>query len=70
MRKGWRYADEQLLIEHYDKLTIKELKRFFPDRSDDSINAKIKRLKEKGKISGNKEEDAKKRALQQRGKDV
>lgn len=70
MPSGWRYTDEQLLIRYYPVMTIKELKRFFPNRTEDSINAKIKRLKERGKISENKDRDTINRALRQRGKSV
>lgn len=70
MAKGWKYTDEQLLIRYYKSMTIQELLRFFPDRSADSINAKIKRLKEKGKLDGYKNEDTVDRALRQRGKPV
>ena len=64
----WGYADEQLLIRYYKTMTIQELTRFFPNRSADSINCKIKRLKRKGKIRGCKDDDARDRALRQRGK--
>lgn len=70
MPKNWKYTDEQLLIRYYKTMTIQELRRFFPDKSADSINAKIKRLKEQGKIEGYKDEEAKDRALRQRGKAV
>ena len=70
MPSGWKYTDEQLLIRYYPIMTIKELKRFFPNRTEDSINAKIKRLKERGKINDNKDRETIDRALRQRGKSV
>jgi hypothetical protein len=46
------------------------LMTMFPGRSQESINNKIKRLKAAGKISGGKEDNAVKRAYDQRGQDV
>lgn len=65
---AWTYTDVQLLIRYYKIMTIKELLKFFPDRSAESINAKIKRLKAKGKIVGGKDKNTIKRALEQREK--
>jgi len=67
---AWKYTEVQLLIQHYNAMTIKELLRFFPDKSEDSINAKIKRLKQEGKIESHKDQEAIDRAYIQRGKDV
>ena len=69
-KKTWGYTDEKLLIQHYHTMTIKELLRFFPDRSAESINAKIKRLKRQGKIQGYKDPDTHTRALCQRRRNV
>ena len=68
-RKGWKLYEEELLVKHYKTSTIQELQKFFPSRSADSINAKIKRLKAEGRIDGQKDQDAIERALRQRGKD-
>jgi hypothetical protein len=65
-RKNWTHSDEKQLINNYDKCTIKELEAMFPDRSRESINNKIKRLKKAGKIAGGKTEDTIKRAYDQR----
>ena len=65
-RRGWKVTEEDMLIKHYHSLTIQELKRLFPKRSDDSINAKIKRLKAEGKIKGSKGEETITRSLSQR----
>jgi len=71
IRKNWQRDEEKLLIEHYKTLTILELVDMFlrmgRPRNQDSINAKIKRLKAEGKIEGGKTKKTIKRALQQRG---
>lgn len=68
--KGWGYSEEKTLMANQDKLTIKELERMFPNRSRESINNKIKRLKRAGKIKEGKDPSTIKRAYNQRGKDV
>ena len=68
--KGWGYSEEKTLMANHDKLTIKELEQMFPNRSRESINNKIKRLKRAGKIKEGKDPDTIKRAYEQRGKDV
>lgn len=68
--RGWKYSEEKMLIENYNKLTIKELEVLFPDRSRESINNKIKRLKYAGKIQQGKNKDTVNRAYKQRGKAV
>lgn len=65
--KDWNYTEEKVLIDNYHKLTIKELRGMFPNRSADSINTKIKRLKASGKIKGTKDPDTVKRSYDQRG---
>lgn len=67
-RRDWSKTEERMLLDNYDKSTIKELEQLFPERSRESINNKIKRLKIQGKISGGKEEDTIQRAYEQRGK--
>ena len=57
-------------MEKYDKLTIKELEQVFPNRSRESINNKIKRLKRSGKLKDGKNKDTIKRSYEQRGKEV
>ena len=66
-RRGWSHTETKVLIESYNTYTIKELERTFPERSRESINNKIKRLKAQGKIAEGKEEDTIKRAYEQRG---
>jgi hypothetical protein len=65
-RKSWLYSEKQHLIKYYKNSTIQELMRMFPERSADSINAEIKRLKKAGKLEGCKDEEAVNRALKQR----
>ena len=69
-KKTWLTSEERTLVDNYDNCTIQELMIKLPGRSQESINNKIKRLKSAGKIKGGKEDDAKKRAYEQRGKDV
>jgi len=69
-RKGWSFTEEKKLMENYHSKTIKELEVMFPNRSRESINNKIKRLKAAGKIKDGKTDDAIKRSYNQRGKDV
>lgn len=66
-RRGWSYTEERVLIENYNKQTIKELELLFPERSRESINNKIKRLKAAGKIAEGKTEETVQRAYEQRG---
>ena len=66
-RKLWLYSEKQNLIKYYKNHTIQELMKLFPERSADSINAEIKRLKKSGDINGYKDEEAVTRSLKQRG---
>lgn len=66
-RKGWKRPEEKLLIENYQTKTIQELIQMLGgQRNQDSINAKIKRLKAEGRIEGGKTEETVKRSLKQR----
>jgi DNA-binding transcriptional regulator GbsR (MarR family) len=65
--KKWSYQDEQDLIKFYSTMTIHELEKFL-NKSADSINSKVRRLKERGKIVGYKEKGTKKRAFSQRSR--
>ncbi len=64
-RKIWRSEEKKKLIELYKTSTIQELIKKF-NRSADSINSEIKRLKVAGKLEGYKEPEAVTRALKQR----
>lgn len=66
-RRGWSHTETKVLISSYDRCTIKELELMFPERSRESINNKIKRLKSIGKIAEGKDEETIKRAYEQRG---
>ena len=73
-RRGWHLKEEEFLINNYETMTIKELQLGLEElsnrkRSDDSINAKIKRLKAEGRIKGQKDQEAVTRSLVQRRKD-
>ncbi len=68
MAKRWTMLEEELLAENYQAMTIKELMELLPGKSQDSINAKIKRLKKKEKIDGSKDRDVIDRAYRQRRK--
>ena len=72
-RKGWHLREEEFLTKNYSTMTIKELKLGLKklssrDRTPDSINAKIKRLKAEGKIEGQKNKLTVQRSLIQRRK--
>jgi hypothetical protein len=66
-RRGWSFTEEKVLIDNYHTKTIKELELLFPERSRESINNKIKRLKSAGKIAEGKTDDTVQRAYEQRG---
>jgi len=65
-RKAWKFSEREVLIKNYKNSTIQELMRMFPDRTADSINAEIKRLKASGKLEGYKEPEVVSRSLKQR----
>lgn len=68
-KKGWSFSEEKILIDNYHGKTIYELMEMFQNRSQESINNKIKRLKAAGKIKGGKEDEVVQRAYDQRGQD-
>lgn len=68
-RREWSVTEEKILIDNYFKCTIKELEVLFPERNRESINNKIKRLKQEGKIKEGKPENVIKRAYDQRGEE-
>jgi alanine-alpha-ketoisovalerate/valine-pyruvate aminotransferase len=69
-RKGWKIYEENLLLQNYKTTTIKELMKLFPGRTEDSINAKIKRLKGRKKIEGYRDVETKDRAMHQRRREI
>jgi hypothetical protein len=66
-RRKWSFTEEKVLMDNYNKCTIKELEMLFPERGRESINNKIKRLKALGKIAEGKTDDTVQRAYEQRG---
>jgi len=65
-RREWKFSEEKILIDNYHTSTIEELMDILPGREQDSINAKIKRLKKAGRIRGGKTEETIDRAYEQR----
>lgn len=65
-KKDWNTTDEKKLIDFYSKKTIQELMIIFPNRTQEGINNKIKRLKAAGKIKGGKESEVIQRSYDQR----
>ncbi len=68
--KNWGYSEKRLLLDNYETMTIKELEEMFPNRTRESINNKIKRLKRSGEILDGKDDNTIKRAYKQRGIDL
>lgn len=64
-RKIWRSEEKRKLIELYKISTIQELVKKF-ERSADSINSEIKRLKAASKLEGYRDEETVNRSLKQR----
>jgi len=67
-RKGWSYSETQLLIDNCKTMSIQELMSLLKNRSQQSINNKIKNLKAAGKIEGGKTQETIIRAYRQRHK--
>lgn len=67
-RRDWSNTETKVLIDNYQDKTIKELQALFPERSAESINNKIKRLKKQGRIKDGKDQETVQRAYEQRGK--
>lgn len=65
-RKKWLSSETNLLIANYKTKSIKELMVLFPERSQDSINNRIKHLKAVKKIKEEKSQEAITRAYSQR----
>jgi len=74
-RKGWHIKEEEFLRDNYANMTIKELQGGLLSisgrpRTEDSINAKIKRMKDDGIITWLRNEDTITRSLKQRRKTI
>jgi N-methylhydantoinase B/oxoprolinase/acetone carboxylase alpha subunit len=63
----WKNSEVKCLLENYHNKTIFELMKLLPNRSQEAINNKIKRLKKEGKLSGSKYLDAVSKSYRQRG---
>jgi hypothetical protein len=78
-KRGWHVYEEDFLANNYSTMTIKELsdglmklanRRESDRRSDDSINAKIKRMKLEGRLAESKDDEVVLRSLMQRRKNL
>jgi len=68
-RRNWTHSEKKVLIDNYEKTTIKELLVLLPARNADMINAQIKRLKKAGKINAGKTGETIQRSYDQRNQD-
>jgi hypothetical protein len=66
VRRNWSRSEEQTLLDNYADKTIKELMELLPNRPEDAINSKIKRLKKTGKLKTVKTPQTVTRAYKQR----
>jgi len=66
-RINWKRSEEEFLINNYATMTTEELHNAFPTRSKKSINRKLEKLRDEGKI-GHRSKDTIKRAYYQRGR--
>ena len=44
----WTEKEDRLLKDYYGTMRIKELQRIFPDRTENAIRGRVKRLRKKG----------------------
>ena len=65
-RRKWLGSETKLLIDNYKTKSIKELMELLPERSQDSINNRIKHLKVAKKIKEEKSQEAIDRSYRQR----
>ncbi len=63
--KIWLREEEEVLIEHMETCTIKELMRLLPARSQKAINRKIEKLRDEGLV-GYRRSDSRIRSFYQR----
>ena len=68
VQERWKKFEVAALVTLYPQFTTKELMQVFNGKSEESINAKIRRLKEDGFITRNKDHKTKTRAMFQRRK--
>jgi len=74
-RRGWHMKEEEFIRDNYATMTAKELQKGLLAisgrvRSEDSINAKVKRLKDDGVITWLRDGETVTRALIQRRKKI
>ena len=68
MKERWKKFEVKALVTLYTQFTTKELMQVFYGKSEESINAKIRRLKEDGVVKRNKAPKTRIRAMFQRRK--
>ena len=66
-RRGWKRSEEEFLIENYEKMTTEELSQSLSDRTKKSINRKLEKLRDEGRI-GHRTDDTIRRAYYQRSR--
>ena len=44
----WTTKEDSLLKDYYGSMKLKELKNIFPDRTENAIRGRVKRLRKKG----------------------
>jgi hypothetical protein len=66
-RISWKRSEIDFLIENYEHMTTEELYDALDNRSKKSINRKLEKLREEGKI-GHRSKETIRRAYDQRGK--
>lgn len=44
----WTQKEDRLLKDHYGTMKLKELQHIFPDRTENAIRGRVKRLRKKG----------------------
>ena len=66
-RINWKRSEEEFLIESFATMTTEELHKALPSRSKKSINRKLEKLRDEGKI-GHRNKDTVTRAYYQRGR--
>ena len=62
----WTEIEIRVLKTLYKEFTIKELMQVFPQRTEESINSQIKRLKDQGIIDGGRNPETIERAMKER----
>ena len=66
-RISWKRSEIEFLVENYETMTTEELCRELGGRSKKSINRKLEKLRDEGRI-GHRNRETIKRAYYQRGR--